>query len=209
MARLFSGGPLLDRQSPTMVESSSPSRSPISSDFAGEETPAPPKSPLTMNPLVFVGVVPSPGHVSETPLKEIDDQDVLCVVPETLLKNNQSNPEPGELAPVCSVKEVCGKDLVNLSSMHSPPAKGTWAKKLNFSVASASQQAPCNSRIASQMWPPLCLSNKNRSHHGRGLQIIQKPIQNSAVMEDDFRFSWAIKMNPASRNLYRAMSQNI
>ncbi|KAL9299130.1 hypothetical protein AtEden1_Chr2g0228841 [Arabidopsis thaliana] len=61
----------------------------------------------------------------------------------------------------------------------SPTLKGAWAKQLKFTSSSASQQDVGGAPMQSHL---------------------------EATKEDNFRFPWAAKMDPAARNLYRATS---
>ncbi|KAG7579712.1 hypothetical protein ISN45_Aa03g038310 [Arabidopsis thaliana x Arabidopsis arenosa] len=62
-----------------------------------------------------------------------------------------------------------------------PPLKGAWAKKLRITNSSVSQQ------------------------DGRGAPL-PKNFPPDSSEEDNLRFPWAAKMDPAARNLYRATS---
>ncbi|CAN6841740.1 unnamed protein product, partial [Brassica oleracea] len=82
-----------------------------------------------------------------------------------------------ETAVVGASKAVVDKDIVpGHGSNHLPALKGAWVKKLN--VATSSHQCSGTSGVDPVLWPSLA--------------------------EDDARFPWAAKMNPSSRNLYRA-----
>ncbi|KAG7536280.1 hypothetical protein ISN44_As13g002380 [Arabidopsis suecica] len=68
-------------------------------------------------------------------------------------------------------------------SLVSPPLRGAWEKQLKFTTVSAAQQAESGVPIS-------------------------RPTQSQydSSKEDDMRFPWAAKMDPAARNLYRATS---
>ncbi|XP_023643263.1 uncharacterized protein LOC111831917 [Capsella rubella] len=83
-------------------------------------------------------------------------------------------------APVEVVDVIVNHNPANLGS---PPLKGAWTKKLKFISSSASQQA------ASGITVP-----------GLGASVPK------SSKEDNLRFPWAAKMDPAARNLYRATS---
>ncbi|KAG7558851.1 hypothetical protein ISN45_Aa05g004760 [Arabidopsis thaliana x Arabidopsis arenosa] len=68
-------------------------------------------------------------------------------------------------------------------SLVSPPLRGAWEKKLKITTFSEAQQTESGVPI---------------SRH--------KHSQYDSSMEDDMRFPWAAKMDPAARNLYRATS---
>ncbi|CAL9247089.1 unnamed protein product [Arabidopsis halleri] len=68
-------------------------------------------------------------------------------------------------------------------SLVSPPLRGAWEKQLKFTTVSAAQQAESGVPIS-------------------------RPTQSQydSSKEDDMRFPWAAKMDPAARNMYRATS---
>ncbi|KAG7600559.1 hypothetical protein ISN44_As06g046480 [Arabidopsis suecica] len=68
-------------------------------------------------------------------------------------------------------------------SLVSPPLRGAWEKQLKFTTFSGTQQAESGVPIS-------------RPKHS----------QYDSSKEDDMRFPWAAKMDPAARNLYRATS---
>ncbi|XP_010514364.1 PREDICTED: uncharacterized protein LOC104790333 isoform X2 [Camelina sativa] len=100
----------------------------------------------------------------------------LNAEPEPVSSNELSS-EPVEVVVDASNKPNAPKDLV------SPPLKGAWAKKLKYTSSSTSQQAA----------------------NGVTISGPRKNLPESS-QEDNLRFPWAAKMDPAARNLYRATS---
>ncbi|KAH0901813.1 hypothetical protein HID58_041316 [Brassica napus] len=108
---------------------------------------------------------------------------VKSCLPSLVTLSNPSSTALGEnqmqleTAVVEANKAVVDKDIVpGHGSNHLPALKGAWVKKLNVATSSHHQ---------TQVGVPLVNHNPPR-------------------MEDDARFPWAAKMNPSSRNLYRA-----
>ncbi|KFK24773.1 hypothetical protein AALP_AA8G022800 [Arabis alpina] len=100
--------------------------------------------------------------------------------------------------PPSSHKKIGDKDReTNHAHIQFPPLKGVWVKKLD-SLASVSHPPPRTSVINSRN-SPLSVSEPLNSQHARHQQAPR-----TVAVEDDIRFPGTAKMNPASRNLYRA-----
>ncbi|CAA7017320.1 unnamed protein product [Microthlaspi erraticum] len=147
----------------------------------------PPLSPPSSSP-------PATSLVVNLPLNgSVSEKEVVCAATNPLIDCNQSKVAQSELAN--SGKELAEKDVAHVP-IESPSLKGAWAKKLVFSGPSIAQ----STRVDTEKWPSLSVSKSNRRQQARRFQVSQR----SEAVEDDIRFPWAAKMNPASRNLYRA-----
>ncbi|CAN7136746.1 unnamed protein product [Brassica rapa subsp. narinosa] len=107
------------------------------------------------------------------------------------------------------LKKVMDTDTSSIS----PSSRlGAWAQPLNFINPSSLMNSSLESNgeeVARDHWPSLPSQNSGRM--GRKVPAtmsnkfvahgLPKPLDRK---EDDLRFPWAAKMNPASRNLYRA-----
>ncbi|ESQ28626.1 hypothetical protein EUTSA_v10019607mg [Eutrema salsugineum] len=176
--------PYLNRWTATNISSSPPS---IATRPAVQRLLPPPSHPSLASPVAsLVNPLQSTGLA------------VVCSAEKLLNEGNQSTILT-EQAPATLGKEVAGEELLNHCPIQSPALKGAWAKKLNFSIASSSHQAPPISR---EMWPTLSVSKPSRKQQAREQQVFYNPKPKPAAVEDPIRFPWAAKMNP--RNLYRA-----
>ncbi|EOA18953.1 hypothetical protein CARUB_v10007587mg [Capsella rubella] len=101
----------------------------------------------------------------------------------TLADSDEDEPVSSNKSPFAPVEVVDVIVNQNPANLYSPPLKGAWTKKLKFISSSASQQA------ASGITVP-------------GLRAAVP----KSSKEDNLRFPWAAKMDPAARNLYRATS---
>ncbi|ESQ44319.1 hypothetical protein EUTSA_v10006382mg [Eutrema salsugineum] len=152
-------------------------------------------------------LLPPPSHLSlASPVASLVNPlqstglAVVCCAEKLLNEGNQSTILT-EQAPATLGKEVAGEELLNHCPIQSPALKGAWAKKLNFSIASSSHQAPPISR---EMWHTLSVSKPSRKQQAREQQVFSNPKPKPAAVEDPIRFPWTAKMNPTTRNLYRA-----
>ncbi|CAN6920656.1 unnamed protein product [Brassica oleracea] len=129
---------------------------------------------------------------------------VKSCLPSLVTLSNPSSTALGEnqmqleTAVVGANKAVVDKDIVpGHGSNHLPALKGAWVKKLN--VATSSHQCSGTSGVDPVLWPSLAVSSRSQTQVG-----VPLVNHNPPRMEDDARFPWAAKMNPSSRNLYRA-----
>ncbi|CAA7043759.1 unnamed protein product [Microthlaspi erraticum] len=122
----------------------------------------------------------------------------LPSAPKASLSSSLPSPESQLGVSVPEQSFSANEDLVH-GPIQSSSLKGAWAKKLNLSKATPSYQASRFTKINSEKWPSLSDSKAIRNQQPR-----EVTSQKSMAMEDDIRFPLAAKMNPASRNLYRA-----
>ncbi|KAG7579646.1 hypothetical protein ISN45_Aa03g037760 [Arabidopsis thaliana x Arabidopsis arenosa] len=146
-------------------------------------------SPLVCEPLPAVStrINPSPVLVGSSPRKITD---FFCLKSKSPVPAESPiyltapiNPIIAE--PQTSLVVKASEEIPLISYVSGPPVqpplKGAWAKKLRITNSSVSQQ------------------------DGRGAPL-PKNFPPDSSEEDNLRFPWAAKMDPAARNLYRATS---
>uniref|UniRef100_A0A1J3CVJ4 DUF4283 domain-containing protein n=1 Tax=Noccaea caerulescens TaxID=107243 RepID=A0A1J3CVJ4_NOCCA len=171
----------------TALKSNSPSgnvAAPLSQDPASNS----PQTNPTTDPLE------APAAVHESPVVPAAVQEASPVVPAIanlptgieapplqLTEPQLNPPSPPSLA--CPDPEQAangdGQSQGNRNPSQPPSLKGAWTKKLKFL--------------------PISVPGHSQQTHD------QHAASNSGTAEDNVRFPWAAKMNPSSRNLYRAV----
>ncbi|ESQ51512.1 hypothetical protein EUTSA_v10017861mg [Eutrema salsugineum] len=163
-------------------------------------------SPPAMSPAASLQTAKEDTHPVETTAKSFDLQasepaenlslDVTEQVEVSVAEGVFPSSKSADIALASQGKEL------HVVQAPIAPLKGAWAKKLSFSHASVPIPAASH-EVQTDYWPSLSDSHavRNRKQKISGTNAQQNPI---VRMEDDLWLPWAAKMNPLSRNLYRA-----